>query len=932
MFQRFLLLCFFAAQSFVSVSQEFQKLSAAIGINHSYLGSNGAGGSFYDWDKDGYPDISLTINGGNPVFYHNNSNGTFELLSSPFFEDSGNIKSLNWIDFDNDGDADISVNRYEGPFDLYENDGNFNFTNISASAGFPVTDHYGYGHSWGDYDRDGYIDLYICNYHYYEGIVNYLFRNNGDGTFTEVGESAGVSDGYNYSFQSVWCDFNEDGWQDLHVINDKVSANHLYLNNGDGTFTDISAESGTNVIIEAMTNTVADYDNDGDWDIYLTNAIESNVLLRANSALSFSNYTMEAGVGVEEMCWGSIFIDYDNNGWSDLLVGTAGVSNELYTNQMDGSFTRSFPVFLAGTTITHCLMEADFDRDGRSDYVMIDRPPSLSTVWRNSLTTLNNFIDIGLQGVISNRDAIGSRIEVYCNGNAQRKHLCSSENYLTQNSQYLHFGLGTGTTIDSLFVAWPSGWTEKFYDLPVNEFISIIEGQSLQISFSQSDGSYFCDGDEFVLSANGWSNYLWNTGDESSSIVIQESGYYQVESMHESGLIITSDSIFIEKRNLPAVVAEIQEVSCHGISDGAISLSPEEEGLLIELEWNNGLSDLQLTNLLYGTYSADIIDEYGCESQWSYELIDPPALNFTVEITNPTCYGMTNGMLALSYISGDGPFDMEWSNEMQSEVITELEAGDYSVNVINQNGCTWNWEGIVEDAEPIDVDLQVIQLSCFESNDGSIEIQPTGGSGTFTYFINSLQSDSISQDLSSGQYEIQVIDENQCVWESSIEIVEPNELVVEYDVIPESDLELGSIELNISGGTEPYFITIDNIETESSITNLESGIYEIHVNDANDCFWTSDLEIEFYISVSENDSKLLLLYPNPTNDFIRIKTPMSTDSPIDYLLIDSQGKQVNSGQINNPADFSLELAGFKPGIYQLLIPSESLRASFIYIR
>jgi len=926
MFQRLLILFAFAAYSLVCHCQSFQKLPTSTGINHAYVGLNGAGGSFYDWDKDGYADISLCVNGAAPQFYHNLGD-SFEPVAIPFIENTGNIKSISWVDFDNDGDADISVNRESGPFEIFENDGNFNFSNISADLGLPVTSHYGYGHSWGDYDRDGFLDLYICNYHYYEAIPNYLFKNNGDGSFTEVGALAGVDDGYNYSFQAVWCDFNFDGWQDLYVINDKISANHLYLNNGDGTFTNISVSSGSDVIIEAMSNSIADYDNDGDWDIYITNAIDSNVLLRANSTTNFCDHTVLAGVEVEEMCWGSLFFDYDNNGWNDLLVSTIGVPNELYTNQMDGGFLRSYPAFLSGPSMTHGLMEADFNQDGKADFISIDRPPSLSTVWRNTTASTNNYFVIGLEGVISNRDAIGARIELYSGELMQRKQVCSSENYLTQNSQYLHFGLGESESIDSLLVAWPSGWTEKLYNIPVNQKLILIEGESLAIDLSLADGSTFCEGDNLVLSATGWSNYTWNTGDESQSIVIEESGYYQVQSLHDSGILVYSDSIFIEEVPLPEVVAEIQEISCHNLSDGAISLSPSDQESVLEIEWNNGLQQAALNELLYGVYTAQIVDEHGCENEWSYELINPSPLAFSVHTSAISCYGGSDGSILLDEVSGEGPFHFLWSNLDESQNLTDLEAGLYSVIVNNDNDCGWAWVGLVVEPDPIEMEIALEQISCFGASDGSLVVLDASEQGPFDIFLDGIIANDTISNLEEGVYSILAINENQCTWENQFEIISPEELIVEYSIVDQFGEELGGIEFEISGGSPPYTIMLDGIPASLLINDLQSGEYQVNIYDGNECTWEEILSVTYYVGIDEMKILAPLLYPNPTKNSFKLKNLPSNVSKLVYLILDNQGRAIIHGNFNGSDE--IDCSDLVQGIYTFTIPSLSFSSKLM---
>lgn len=834
---------FLCACSLFLAGQSFQKLSGT-GVSHSYTGLNGAGGSFYDWDHDGLPDLVLTQNGSSPQFYHNVGDG-FQQLETPFIEDDGNIKSFSWVDFDNDGDADISLTRYEGAFSIYENDGDFNFTDISESAGLPVTSHYTYGHSWGDYDRDGDLDLYICNYHYYEAVPNYLFRNNGDGTFTEVAEEAGVDDGYQYSFQSVWCDLNFDGWQDLFIINDKESPNSLYLNNGDGTFTDQSVASGADVIIEAMSNSIADYDRDGDFDIYMTNAIQPNVLLRNGGNLNFSDYTVEAGLTVDEMCWGALFFDYDNNGWDDLLVSTVGVSNELYANQMNGLFSPATANLASQTSFTWALMKGDINMDGKEDLINIDAPPAESIVWRNITETDNHYVSFDLTGTMSNRDAFGARIEVYTNGERQMKHLCTAENYLTQNSQYLNFGLGTSEIVDSVWIAWPSGWTEKWYDLAVDQRYEITEGESLVIDFELSQESPVCSGDSIVVTAGAWESYAWNNSSEEPSIVVTETGWYSVQTEHFMGFIIQSDSVFLEVRPIPSVEVLITEITCSGVNNGAIELVNalnEEELTAI---WNNNVESLSLSNLLWGNYIATVHDIYGCSTEVEISLEDPPVLDFAINSTDLLCFGDSSGQADVIWLSGNGEF---------------------------------------------------------------------------SYFLNSEELLPPFLSLPEGSYEIEVINENGCSWSDEFEIGAPEELSLESFIEAEFWGDDGSIELLINGGTPPYMVNVNGIESPLLIDGISAGIYDISISDENGCQLNELIEVEDHTSIDELQEEDLFIYPNPSKDKFYISESMDQ---VDFELYSSSGQRILIGNVNK--DNSIDLSSVPSGAYLLFVDQRSFK-------
>jgi hypothetical protein len=457
--------------------------------DHQYWGS---GISFHDWDRDGWPDLTYLHTGLHPLFLHND-NGQFSQVVF-FVPNTHEAKSILWVDYDNDGHSDIFVTRFQGPWSLHRNNGDFSFTDVTAAVGMnQVPGAQTMGAAWADVNRDGYLDAYVCNYNFNfdgtETITNYLFESNGDGTFSEVAMQRGIDNGAQPSFQPAFIDYNNDGWPDLHVINDRNPwTNALYLNNGDGTFTDVSQQSGVGVSIDAMSNTIGDFDNDGLLDIYMSNNQTGNVLFRNAGDGTFSDVAPEAGVGVYELGWGSLWLDLDLDGWQDLFVATSPldnlidpqpvVHNFVFTNQADGTFAyREDSGMEDLISRSYCAATADFDNDGAPDIAISCREPYRSELWRNN-SQGHNYLKVSLEGTLSNRDAIGSSIHCYSGGAAQMRYTMCGEAYFAQSSQYQIFGLGDSEVVDSLTVFWPSGATDKYYDLTGNQWMHIVEGSS----------------------------------------------------------------------------------------------------------------------------------------------------------------------------------------------------------------------------------------------------------------------------------------------------------------------------------------------------------------------------------------------------------------------------------------------------------------------
>jgi len=384
-----------------------------------------------------------------------------------------------------------------------------------------------------DYDRDGWVDLFVANYVdmgvdlsnqplpgsgqfcQYKGIplacgprglkkaVNYLYHNNRDGTFSDQSEAAGIrqTDGH-YSLGVLPFDFNQDGWPDIYVACDSAPS-ILYQNNRNGTFKDVGFSSGTSFNEDGeaqagMGVAAADYDHDGHFDLVKTNFSDDSPNLYVNNGNGgFSDRVFFAGLGRQRnlLGWGVLFLDYDNDGWSDILIVNGHLSAEvdlpgvdsqyrqpklLYRNLHDGRFQDVSRVSGPGLMALHSsrgAAVADIRNDGRLAVVVneMNEPPSLLTL-QSSLP--GHWIGIQLKGTKSNRSAIGARVEVEAGNLKQTDEVRSGGSYLSQSDQRLHFGLGPNRKIDRLIIHWPSGVVDSLKDIPANQQVVVEEGTS----------------------------------------------------------------------------------------------------------------------------------------------------------------------------------------------------------------------------------------------------------------------------------------------------------------------------------------------------------------------------------------------------------------------------------------------------------------------
>jgi hypothetical protein len=501
------------------------------------LEATGCGCAFIDYDNDGWIDIFLlsgTRLSGDPPgatnhLYKNNRDGTFTDVT-----EKAGLKAVGWAsgvcigDYNNDGFEDIFC-TYFGQNRLYRNNGDGTFTDVTKAAGlWNETPRWGAGCSFLDYNRDGHLDLFVSNYVRFsfehaptpgegancnfKGIPvecgprglptgrHSLYRNNGDGTFTDVSEHAGIASATeSYGMTVVAADLDEDGWTDIFVACDSTPS-LLFMNNHDGTFREEGVLRGVALSDDGMEQAgmgvgVGDYDLDGHLDLFKTHfSDDANGLYHNDSKGNFDDVTRSSRLGVDTryICWGAGITDLDNDGYPDLFMVTGSVYPEVerklpqyanktpravFRNLGNGSFEELDAQAGPGVTAAHCSRGCafgDFDNDGDVDVLIVNlnEPPSLL---RNDLAEKQNWIKVKLEGVKSNRSAIGARVLVHYGGKAQAQAVLSQSSYYSCNDSRLHFGLGGFTSVD-LDIYWPNGLHEQYKSFAVNRLITLREG------------------------------------------------------------------------------------------------------------------------------------------------------------------------------------------------------------------------------------------------------------------------------------------------------------------------------------------------------------------------------------------------------------------------------------------------------------------------
>lgn len=441
----------------------------------------GVGVGFADFDMDGDPDIVLVGNTAHEVgIFENTGLGQFADRS----ETTGlapipNAVGIATSDYDADGDIDVFISVHGDRNALLRNDGNFHFVNVAVQAG---VGHAGFaqGAAWGDYDRDGWLDLYVSNRREVGG-GNLLYRNLGDGTFEELAAALGVDmseDGL--TFHASFFDYNDDRKPDIYLCTDKGDGcltdarNHLFENQGT-TFVEVTDETGTDACVACMGTAIGDFDANGHTDLYCTNLPFGNALMLNQGDGTFRHGERDAGVESFQVGWGSLFLDYDNDTFLDLYVCNVG-PNRLFDN--DGTFPCpdvAASLRVATNVYSHSVALADIDLDGDLD-MLVEGFGVPVQLFVNHEGSQQNWLQVKLFGNSANTHAIGARVDIRAGGRTQFRELRSGVGFKSSSSLVIPFGLDDAEIVDEVRVEWPLGGTTLLTDVPVNQRLIVQKG------------------------------------------------------------------------------------------------------------------------------------------------------------------------------------------------------------------------------------------------------------------------------------------------------------------------------------------------------------------------------------------------------------------------------------------------------------------------
>ncbi len=498
----------------------------------------GSGAAFADIDNDGDLDLYIVnipgplmedthVGSGSNALYRNDGDGTFtDITDIAGVGHQGYGMGCVFADYDDDGNLDLYVTNY-GANVLYHNNGNGTFSDVTKTTGVSC-ELWSTGAAFADVDADNDLDLYVCNYvtydlekleqmqeeslqsgkpvpsalnpHVFEPQDNVFYRNNGDGTFSDVTAEVDIAAPGGRSMQCIFCDFDNDNDLDLYVAND-TSVNYVYRNDGNGAFSDVSNESWAADFRGSMGLAAGDYDADGDIDIFMSHWVdEENTLYRnllkedpSSGHIRFvdeSYSAMLAEASIKQIGWGTSLFDYDNDGDLDIFVTNGSTFQELnqperlitqadalYRNDGDGSFTevsKSTGITELPTRVGRGATFGDYDNDGDVDIFIVNNhaPP---TLLRNDGGNRNGWLHVQLIGTDGNRNAIGAKIQLKTADRTQIREVYAGESYMSSNSFITQFGVGNATQVETLQVIWSNGDTQSLHNVPTNQRLRVTQ-------------------------------------------------------------------------------------------------------------------------------------------------------------------------------------------------------------------------------------------------------------------------------------------------------------------------------------------------------------------------------------------------------------------------------------------------------------------------
>ena len=728
-------------------AQGFLNVAPGMGIEVTNInGLYGSGMSLYDYDLDGWDDLTLGVN-GTGIRTYRNTGGALELQPQLSIPMTHNPKAVQWVDVDEDGDMDLFVVQDGGPTRIFERLFNGQLMERTGGSGLPVDGHLLSCAAWADVDGDGDLDVYIGAY---AGNVapgdptptqtNLLFRNEGNFQFSNQTENSNTSNGIGLTLAVLFLDVDNDLDPDLLVANDKHFPNALYLNDGNGVFSDASAAWGFDMLIDAMTLSEADFNADGLRDVLITNTVngqglENEVYSLIPGATAQNITTEHFGTQLHDRyMWGGCWFDFDNDGDRDLFIAEHDLGNPFQENPLfinsgaAGGYVMEWApdsVFAPDFTNAHVVVQGDWDGNGWPDLAVHNVGNHKLRLWRNMHEPLlpeHHWVKIEPVGVVSNSMGIGAWIEVFWDHPASpyRAYTFCGQDFLGQTARKHHVGLGPATGIDSIRVIWPSGVVDVVLDPPMDGTVVVTEGATWIAQVGVTGPQGLCPGAAGTLTAQlaPGVGILWPNGSTGTTYPLQGPG---TVGFHWVVNGVPFPATHAVAAYPPAsLVSTPTSPSCAGASDGTWqgsfvqSGSPVAPSLLTGwsffvngVPWN-GVSPL--TGLPASSLWVQWMTAQGCPGTAGVTLSEPAPLEVSWSPWSPDCSG--DSALAWATPSGGTPpYQLHWDGITVPCPASGLAIGtsqpNWSGTWMDANGCFHPQSQQVELFAPLEVGLSV---------------------------------------------------------------------------------------------------------------------------------------------------------------------------------------------------------------------------------
>lgn len=884
-----------------------------------------------DMDGDGLDDIIHMNASEQLLISYQNADGSFTLV------DYGDVSGSNqWGmaigDLDNDGHNDVfSGGSYDGVHVvMISSPGN-------SSMYSPAQDNmFMQACNMVDIDNDGWLDAFACH----DDAESRIWGNDGMGGLVpqngwiDMATVPGSDNSGNYG--SVWSDFDNDGDLDLYIAkcrqgvsnpNDPRRINALYVNDGNGNFTEQADERGLVVFSQSWTADFADIDNDGDFDCLITNHDNTLNLLENDGNGFFTDITAGSGLEVTGFFLQAILKDFDNDGFVDLIY--AGGTHAYMKGNGDGTFTPQPGMFPYSNTM-HSFAIGDLNNDGFLDvyssygngYVSPDFSND-DILWLNDGND-NNYFVVNLEGTVSNADAVGARVEIFGPWGMQTREVRAGESYGINNTFQVHFGLGQSETIDSLVIDWPAGGVQVIENPLVNQTLSVIENTCVaDPAFVSTDGPpVLCEGSTLTLTASAGESYLWSNGETSQSIEVDATGGYSVTVFSEGGCFSNSPTFMVELEpdETPEIFVAGELEFCEG---NAVTLtSSEAQGYT----WSSGEETQSIDVTESGTYSVTV--EGACDNFTSSEV--------TVVVNDTPDAPMAEGDVipapGVAELTAVGD-NLRWYDVPEGGEILG-EGPSFQTPFIDVTTSFW-----VEDANLLGGEL---------FNGGKEDNSGNGGIHTNStyYLLFDAAEDMIIKSVKvyaedDGNRVIQVIDAAEQVVAEGTYFVPDGESVVELNLEVPAGTGYGlrsgdsnpQLYRNSNGSNLQYPYSLGELGAITG-TNIEGS------NEFNFYYFFYDWEVQRPISgcisdrteavavidtatsLEENEAAGFNVFPVPADDFLNVQ--FGFNGPYELTLFDLAGK-VHHSAVNTATQgqvTTIATADLATGLYLLRVVSD----------